>query len=322
MRAILGGTFSCIHKGHLALLSEAVKFDEVHIGLTSDAFASGTKGYSLPSYEHRREGLTRALRSLNFANFRIFPLRNNYGESVTDPQLDAIVASKETEHTVETINSIRKRKGWKALNKIIIPISLGEDYKKISCEAIAKGLIGSDGKRLLPIKVAAGTENPSKLDGAREAASRLFQCKFELLPLNVPSGVSDQPIGWKETMKGAKNRAKNAFNTVANCDYGIGFESGLLLFGGKRFDIVFCAVYGGADFSFGNSMGFHVPDSIFHRIKKEKKSMGEVVSELSGIADIGTKMGAIHFLSNGLLERKEMNRQALLCAFIPRMHPL
>ncbi len=323
MRAILGGTFSCIHKGHMALLTEAAKFDEIHIGLTSDAFAEGTKGYEPPSYERRLELLKKTLRSLNCANFKVFPLRNNYGETVTNPDLDAIIASRETAHTVETINSIRKRKGWKQLKQIIIPIALAEDFAKISCERISKGLIDSEGKRINPVKIAVGTDNPSKLEGASTAAARLFpKCGFSLSAAKSPSGVSEQPIGWKETMRGARNRAKGAFNSLPGCDYGVGFESGLLLFGGKRFDIVFCAAYDGIDYSFGNSMGFHVPDSVFQKIKKEKMPMGDIISGLSGIPEIGRKKGAIHYLSNGLLERKEMNEQAMLCAFIPRMHQL
>lgn len=323
MRAILGGTFSCIHKGHMALLSEAAKFSEIHIGLTSDTFAQGTKGYALPPYERREDALRKTLRSLGCANFKIFPLRNNYGETVTNPNLDAIIASSETEHTVETINAIRRRKGWKPLRKIIIPIQLSEDYAKISCERISRGLIDSEGKRLTPVKVTVGTENPSKLEGARTACERLFpRCGFSLSAAKSPSGISEQPIGWKETMRGARNRAKGAFDSIADCDYGIGFESGLLLFAGKRFDIVFCAIYDGETYSFGNSMGFHVPNSIFLKIKKEKKSMGDIISTMAGIPHIGSKKGAIHFLSNGLLERKEMNGQAMLCAFIPRMHSL
>jgi len=42
---------------------------------------------------------------------------------------------------------------------------------------------------------------------------------------------------------------------------------------------------------------------------------------LTGIERIGHKMGAIGFLSRGLLDRAQLTEQAVLMALLPRLRP-
>ena len=49
---------------------------------------------------------------------------------------------------------------------------------------------------------------------------------IEVSSIDVDSGVPDQPFGLDETIKGAINRAKNAFSD--EFDLSVGIESGLM----------------------------------------------------------------------------------------------
>ncbi|VVB58019.1 Non-canonical purine NTP phosphatase [Candidatus Anstonella stagnisolia] len=170
------------------------------------------------------------------------------------------------------------------------------------------------------IVVAVGSKNSTKIEGARRALKRVLgkSAKVRIVPVAVSSGVPSQPFG-HQTIRGAIRRAKRAYAEVEGAKYGIGFESGLFEFDSKLFDIAFCALYDGKGYTLGNSMGFAVPGGIEKKLRGGKADMGSIVAKISGIKGIGSRKGAIHFLSGGMMHRREMNEQALCCAFIPRI---
>lgn len=76
--------------------------------------------------------------------------------------------------------------------------------------------------------IAVGSTNEAKvlavkevlLDSAHFSTVKVIEC-------SVGSDVSDQPISLQETIQGAKNRARNAFEKC-DCKYSFGIESGLM----------------------------------------------------------------------------------------------
>jgi non-canonical (house-cleaning) NTP pyrophosphatase len=61
------------------------------------------------------------------------------------------------------------------------------------------------------MKVVVASLNPVKAGAVREAFDRQFPAaRFELVLVNVPSGVDDQPMSDAETLRGARNRVANA----------------------------------------------------------------------------------------------------------------
>jgi hypothetical protein len=82
--------------------------------------------------------------------------------------------------------------------------------------------------------VVVGSKNPIKIDCARRSFKKLLGDEkvidgetFEFLGVDVPSGVSDQPKSDEETLKGATNRARNAFLQKRDADYWFGVEGGI-----------------------------------------------------------------------------------------------
>jgi inosine/xanthosine triphosphatase len=78
------------------------------------------------------------------------------------------------------------------------------------------------------LKVAIGTMSEQKIGYVREVFKEL-QLEVELHPVEVGSGVSEQPLTLEETRHGAENRAKNAFLSHSNLDFSLGIEVGYFL---------------------------------------------------------------------------------------------
>ncbi len=334
---VLGGTFHSLHAGHRSLLLAAKPFGKITIGLTSDAFAKRMKIYPCAKYGERLASLRRFLSASGMlSKATIVPINDSVGPSVKEKSISAIIVSSETLPMAKKINSIRKRRNLRPLRIISIPMLHAMDGIRISCTRVEGGKISPDGKRKTPLVLSAGTKNPTKLQGIKSACARAFpkiRCKF--LTFKITNHAPEQPIGFAQTWKGAKTRAEIAYrrgrkksggakNGGAGAhggnafDYGVGLESGLIKFGKNYFDIQFCCLYDGFEYSAGCSMGFPVPGKIIKEINNGKKSMGTIVSNISGIKNIGAKGGALAFLSGGLLHRKEMVEQAFLCALVQR----
>ena len=77
--------------------------------------------------------------------------------------------------------------------------------------------------------IAVGSTNQAKVLAVKEVimASPSLS-KADVVSMNTSSDVSDQPLSIRETIQGAKNRAKSAFNGSESCKYGFGIESGLM----------------------------------------------------------------------------------------------
>lgn len=75
------------------------------------------------------------------------------------------------------------------------------------------------------MKIAVGTKSDQKIAYLEEILKEL-ELEFSLMPLEVSSEISNQPLTSKETRTGSINRAKNAFSQSTNCDCAIGIEVG------------------------------------------------------------------------------------------------
>lgn len=168
------------------------------------------------------------------------------------------------------------------------------------------------------MRVAVGSMNPVKIDAVREVLEGFYE-DIEVFGTNAESGVREQPMGMEETIKGAISRAEQA---LMEGDLGVGIEAGLIEVPytiSGYFDVQFCGVTDGKRITLGSGSGFEYPKDVISEVKSGK-DIGEIVSRISGIAEIGNKMGAIGFFSGGRLTRKELTKQAVLMAMVPFTH--
>jgi len=181
-------------------------------------------------------------------------------------------------------------------------------------------------------RVRVGTTNGPKITAAADAI-RAYAPRAHVDGAAVESGVSDQPVGFAEIARGARNRAARAF-ALGGCDLGIGYEDGLVALPDLGCDppellnIGCAAVTDGERTSLGLSSGFAYPPACAARSASERSPIGDLFDALwaerraddpAGPSGLG--IGNIGKLSLGVLTRSEYARHAILCALVRLLHP-
>lgn len=150
------------------------------------------------------------------------------------------------------------------------------------------------------ITITVGSKNYAKV----EAVKQIFS-NSEVSGVSVPSYVSEQPFSDEETMKGALNRARNAFKQ-GNSGVGIGLEGGVL----EMEDGIFLCNWGALVDQHGfqtvaSGAKIKVPLEIESELKKGRE-LGPIMDEFAQKQNVRQLEGAIGILTNGLVNRKEM----------------
>ena len=173
-----------------------------------------------------------------------------------------------------------------------------------------------------PKSVAVGSRNPAKVK-AVEKALREVNLQAKVISVECDTSVGPQPIGLEEILIGAIERGLKA---VEKADWGVGIEAGLVP--------VQATITGYVDFqvaaivdreyklSIGFSPGFEFPEKAVNNVVTGKVSeLEEIMVEITDVENIGDKMGAVGFLTRGIIVREELSRLAFLMALIPRLNP-
>ena len=166
-------------------------------------------------------------------------------------------------------------------------------------------------------KVVVGSLNPVKVNAVRRAFRLL--CDPVVKGTKVVSGVSAQPIGLREILLGALNRATQALK-AEEADYGVGIEAGAIVADAGPIEIQVAVISDRSSrVSIGLSQGFMLPlhwlDELLDRVELE-----EIVTRNIGRKDIGEKLGFIGYLTYGLVTRTELSYNAVLMALVPLLN--
>lgn len=86
--------------------------------------------------------------------------------------------------------------------------------------------------------ITVGTTSTQKIGYLKEVLNEL-KIKATIKPIEVKSGVSDQPITTTETKKGSINRAKASLREMKEADFALGIEVGYHKYSNNKFEI-FC----------------------------------------------------------------------------------
>lgn len=169
------------------------------------------------------------------------------------------------------------------------------------------------------MKIIVASTNPIKINAAKAAFRKVFpDKKLEFIALDVSSGVSSQPIGDEETLKGARNRAENAFKMM-KADFYVGLEGGI----GEEMNIerawMFILDKNGKTGS-ASTGTFPIPHEITKLLKKEKE-LGEATDIVFKHKNSKQGLGAVGLLTRGIVNREKYYVQALILALIPFMNP-
>ena len=169
--------------------------------------------------------------------------------------------------------------------------------------------------------IAVGSTNEAKILAVKEVlqGSACFP-NVDVVGLAAGSDVSDQPISLQETIQGAKNRARNAFNQCS-CKYSFGIESGLMVAAETSsgyLHVSACCIYDGRNYYTGLSTGFEIPLQILELILNKKMDLSQAClhSGISTNTKIGSTEGLVGILTQGRIDRKEYSKQCVMAAVL------
>jgi len=169
------------------------------------------------------------------------------------------------------------------------------------------------------LKVIVGSKNPVKINATSNILSKIYG-DIEVTSKDADSGVPDQPFGLDQTIKGAINRAKNAYSK--RFDLSVGIESGLMETPNSitgYIDLQWCAIFDGDKITIGVSSGFEYPPEVVKEVLNGVE-VGDVMDKITGVEELGQKKGAVSYLSRDMINRTENTEQCVLTAMIPRLN--
>lgn len=167
-------------------------------------------------------------------------------------------------------------------------------------------------------KVVVGSKNPVKLETTKQAFAEVFPHEdFEFVTFDSNSGVSAQPFGIEETKRGAKNRALSCLIEFPKADYVIGHEGGIEIIEDEYWSTAWMCVMNPEGVSgYGRASAFQLPPALVELIKAGKE-LGQAIDEMTGMENVKQAGGTISFLTNGVVDRVDLYRHAVIFSLIP-----
>jgi inosine/xanthosine triphosphatase len=180
------------------------------------------------------------------------------------------------------------------------------------------------------IQIAVGSARRPKLAAVQEAirdfgAVLAPGLEFEVIGVEVESGVGHTPANRKELMRGARQRAEAlvslAREKAESWRYFVGLEGGLDVIeeeGERRVLLESWAyVSDGREGHYGRSGGVEIPDALAREVLENGVELSVAIDHFAGSVGIRDAQGAWGVLSGGLISRTEAFRVAVVAAFAP-----
>jgi inosine/xanthosine triphosphatase len=180
------------------------------------------------------------------------------------------------------------------------------------------------------IIVAVGSTRKPKLRAVMRAldafAPKLVpDGDFEVVGVEVESGVSPTPSSCEELMRGARQRVEAlvrlARATSKPWRFFVGLEGGLEVLQDDRSRRVFLEswayVSDGARGFYGRSGGIELPEELAHEVLERGFDLSDAIDRFAGAVGVRDGHGAWGVLSGDLIQRDESFRVAVITAFAP-----
>ena len=193
--------------------------------------------------------------------------------------------------------------------------------------------------------LAVGSKRGPKLNAVAEAFkafSRLLAPagQFEVVGVDVESGVSHTPASCEELMRGARQRAEALLQMARNNGdawrYFVGLEGGLDVvqeeasgeemqwrtalkqYGRRRVFLESWAyVTDGVRGHYGRSGGIELPEALAQEVLENGVELSMAIDKFAGAVGIRDAQGAWGVLSSNFITRQEAFRIAVIAAFAP-----
>ncbi len=195
------------------------------------------------------------------------------------------------------------------------------------------------------IIIAVGSKRGPKLNAVKEALDTFSAVlspgtEFELIGIEVDSGVSHTPSSQEELMRGARQRtealAQLARESGASWRYFVGLEGGLHVVHEspspnptihpsdapqntrrRVFLESWAYVSDGTQGCYGRSGGIELPQSLAREVLENGTELAVAIDRFAGTVGIRDAQGAWGVLSGNFITRQEAFRIAVIAAFAP-----
>jgi inosine/xanthosine triphosphatase len=180
------------------------------------------------------------------------------------------------------------------------------------------------------IQIAVGSTRRPKLAAVQEAIKDFGPVlapgrEFEVVGVEVDSGVGHTPANRTELTRGARQRAE-ALITLArqqahSWHYFVGLEGGLDVMkqedGRRVFLESWAYVSDGRNGHYGRSGAVELPAALAHEVLENGVELSSAIDRFAGAVGIRDNQGAWGVLSSDLISRTEAFHVAVIAAFAP-----
>ena len=184
------------------------------------------------------------------------------------------------------------------------------------------------------LHIAVGSKNPVKIqasvDGIRDSLQLSKDSSTQIVAkgYDVSSDVPDQPIGDEQTKLGAQNRAFKAWNEFKHQNngiepqYSIGLEGGISSIDANKEIECFAwmVIYNGKQYGYSRTCTFQLPEAISSLVRNGME-LGDADDAVFNTINAKQGSGTVGHLTNGVINRTEYYKPAVLLAMIPFLWP-
>lgn len=163
--------------------------------------------------------------------------------------------------------------------------------------------------------------NPVKRQAILRGFQRVFPGEtFSITPVNVPSGVPEQPVGDDETRLGAANRISAIRSLYPQADYWTAIEGGILDEKNQMSAFAWIAIADRQKIGWSRSASFYLPEDVA-KLVRQGVELGEADDRVFGRRNSKQMNGAVGILTGDAVDREELYAHAVLLALIPFINP-
>jgi inosine/xanthosine triphosphatase len=170
-------------------------------------------------------------------------------------------------------------------------------------------------------KIIVASGNPVKSEAVLLGFQAMFpREEFQTEPLEVSSGVADQPMSDLETMKGAHNRAVAARENCPDADYWAGVEGGIDQLDGCHIAFAWVVILSEEQEGSARTGIFELPFDV-SRLINDGMELGDADDAVFGTQNSKQAKGAVGLLTGNALTRAGFYTEAVMLALIPFKNP-
>jgi inosine/xanthosine triphosphatase len=170
-------------------------------------------------------------------------------------------------------------------------------------------------------EIIIASKNPVKKQAVLSGFQELFtELTFSIISVDVPSGVSDQPLGDDETRQGAANRLAAARQLHPTADYWAAIEGGVSEVDGQLSAFAWIVIADRNRTGWSRSASFFLPPGVADLVHQGVE-LGEADDRFFGRRNSKQMNGAVGILTADKIDREELYRHAVLLALIPFINP-